>query len=723
MFKRPTFFRRRYLRTYRNVNKPTAKRVAITSALLGIVLAWSNSSLVWATDAGKPPVSPIRIERGHPWRPPFGLQRVGRPPVAVVQLPHDAKTAGEYALAAYRGDEQIGRWVLPPANNPPAAHRVALPSWPTELVLSVRTSPQAEPDVLARKGVEPPAFEAEAVAQPETIVNPVDLGTVLVPADWLLLAGGQWAEVDVAAISYARAIPQGQVVAWFDSAPQQKVSAPIRLAQGRRAEAHLRLPPGKSEAERDRLHVSIVEAGGAPLWQKTTPTMRVAHPPRWPRFGATRTKLRFDPPISIRKADGTFTSMPYKEGWAPDLTDVVVSLPNGSRFVFWRGSSYVPFWAGRYNTGLSYEWAENLAPPADRTDCVEPLMDKQLRYGRVQVVESTAARVHVRWSYQSCDFHYKVWGDSAVEDFYFYPDGFGTRVLTLQSSPGADYELSEFIILAPQAAYPLAVLPSHLVDAIFLDGKKREIVFPCLAGSQAEVRQSRDMPAIYRVRLNNKERLAAVYFNPRDRRFPPVIFGPFYDHGQLVTPAYWGSHWPLARGNATGNAIDQRIALTPSHNSLMSWAHVRPQPVWSVTRPSVDTLGRSRPMSHRRWVWLIGMSADDDGRLLEWAGSFGRPPVLTVEGGRMDSVPYSPQRRAHRLVVEKRAVAITIQPTACCVNPVFELEKAPPVLARIQLAGRPLKPREYAWDGHTLWLDATIRQKTLLRLEFADRDK
>jgi len=36
-------------------------------------------------------------------------------------------------------------------------------------------------------------------------------------------------------------------------------------------------------------------------------------------------------------------------------------------------------------------------------------MDKELRYGRVQVLESTTARVHVRWTYQSTDFLYQVW--------------------------------------------------------------------------------------------------------------------------------------------------------------------------------------------------------------------------------------------------------------------------------------------------------------------------
>ena len=39
-----------------------------------------------------------------------------------------------------------------------------------------------------------------------------------------------------------------------------------------------------------------------------------------------------------------------------------------------------------------------------------------------------------------------------------------------------------------------------------------------------------------------------------------------------MTPCYWGSHWPLARGNSTGNKIDDRIAFTPCHNSVMSWA-------------------------------------------------------------------------------------------------------------------------------------------------------
>lgn len=196
--------------------------------------------------------------------------------------------------------------------------------------------------------------------------------------------------------------------------------------------------------------------------------------------GAVETRLRYDAPISVRHpATGTFSSLPYKDAWDSKLNDVVVALPNGSRFVFWRGSSYIPFWASLHNIGLWCEWAEMIDPwPPDRTDCIEPLMDKELRYGRVEIVEATAARVHIRWTYQSTDLLYKVWGDQSVEDYYFYPDGFGTRVLTLKRDPARNYELSEFILITPQETCPLSFVPRQPIDILFADGEARRVSFP-----------------------------------------------------------------------------------------------------------------------------------------------------------------------------------------------------------------------------------------------------
>lgn len=562
-------------------------------------------------------------------------------------------------------------------------------------------------------------FEADALPHTETTVNPVDLGAILVPDGWLLLGPGQAASVDVAAISRRGDEQDARLRVWFSSEPAKAVSTRFPLPNHERVQRRVPLPRAPRKLEREVLHVAIERANGVVLWQKKIPAMLVSKPPRWPRFGATATKLRYDAPISVRNNDGTFSTMDYATAWNPQLQDVLVSLPNGTRFVFWRGSCYVPFWAGRHNTGLSYEWAET-TPPADGfTDSVEPLMDKELRYGRVEIVESTAARVHVRWRYQSCDFKYKVWGDSAVEDFYFYPDGFGTRVLTLQSALDGNYELSEFIILTPQDAYPFSVLPTNIVDILFLDGEKRQITFPYVAARQKAKMQSRDLPAVFRVRLHQDDPMTAIYFHPEDRLLPPVVYGAFQDAGRVVTPCYWGSHWPLARGQTTGGAINDRIHATPAHNSVMTWANQRPPPLRDARLEAVDTLGRSKPMRVQTWAWLIGLSDETDERVLTWARSYSSPPTLELSGARLDSEPFAPERRAIRLVAEAPTVTLKLRPAGVCVNPVFEIRNAPSRLSRVVLNGSSLSRDNWAWDGKTLWLNMTLNEPATLRLAFS----
>jgi hypothetical protein len=563
------------------------------------------------------------------------------------------------------------------------------------------------------------AFEADAIAHSLTPSNPVDLGTLLVPEGWLLLGPGQTAQLDVAAISRRGDEPNARVRVWFASEPTRAVVTPFALANQTRVQRQVQMPRPPSKGDRDRLHVVIETSGNAqPLWQKSIPVMIVRIPPHWPTFGATATKLRYDASISVRHEDRSFSTLDYSKGWDPSLQDVVVSLPNGTRFVFWRGSCYVPFWAGSHNTCLSYEWAETLPPKDGYADCVEPLMDKELRYGRVEIVESTAARVHVRWTYQSCDFKYKVWGDSAVEDFYFYPDGFGTRVLTLQSALDSNYELSEFIILTPQDAYPFSVLPEDLVKIIFLDGESRTINFPYHAASQGEKMKSRDLPCVYRVKIHKNDPRTAIYFNAEDRKLPPAVFGPFKDSGVVVTPCYWGSHWPLARGQTTGGAINDRIHATPAHNSVMSWTMQRPPALREEVLRAPDTLGHSRPMRVQTWAWLIGLSDADDSQVLDWAKSFSAPPSVQVSGARLEPVSFAPERRAIRLIAESSTTTLTLTPSEVCVNPVFEIRNAPSKLLRVSLNGSPLSSSSCAWDGKTLWLNATLRGSSTLKLEW-----
>jgi hypothetical protein len=664
----------------------------------------------------------IKLDAEHPWRPPFGLERIGGPVSIVI----DAAARPEpdtYAVTAFWKGKNVGRQTIAFPDKGPYSARVAIDGAPSvdEIVLTAQKPNGPSPLELARQSVRLPDFEADATARADRTVNPVDLGTILVPSGWLLLGPGQTARLELAVLSRARDLPRAKIKGWYASTPEQVVISTIDLRAGTRAQLEIALSEPKQMRDRDELSIAFEDESGQALWRKTIPVMLVREPPRHPPFGATYERLRYDAPISVRQPGmGTFSTLSYAKGWKPELRDVVIWLPNGGRFVFWRGSSFIPFWAGPNNTGACYEWAEIVSQPAGAVDCVEPLMDKELRYGSVEIVESTMARVHVRWTYQSTDFEYKVWGDQAVEDYYFYPDGFGTRVVNLKADPQNDYELCEFIILTPQGAYPLDVLAENPVDALYLSGRVHQVRLPgplSKAGESAAKLPGGE-PALYRVRLSKRDALAAICFSTQEIADPPFVFGPFFDSGLLVTPCYWGSHWPLARGNSTGNKIDDRIAFTPCHNSVMSWGNRRPEPLETAKRITLDGLGRSRLMTFRRWAWLIGMTELGDDQLLELARSYAQPPAIEVRGGSLDFQGYSPETRAIRVAVSEPEVRLMLKPSKPCVNPVFELVSAPRGGIKVSLANDNLPERRYAWDGHTLWLDATVKAPTELRVSF-----
>ena len=144
------------------------------------------------------------------------------------------------------------------------------------------------------------------------------------------------------------------------------------------------------------------------------------------------------------------------------------------------------------------------------------------------------------------------------------------------------------------------------------------------------------MPAVYRLRLAKDEKLSAIYFNPErnevaaDRVCAVLRWRPD-GHALLL-----GEPLAAGAGNSTGRTIDDRIQFTPTHNSVMSWAGTRPAPLSTSELVTLDTLGRSRLMTVRRWAWLIGMSDAADARLVDWAESFATPPSLDLQGARLD---------------------------------------------------------------------------------------
>lgn len=670
--------------------------------------AYNVSSVVQAGDIR------FQVRPAHAWLPPFGLDRVGKGTEAVITVSSKIPAGRSIQLVTFLNNQEVEKKEIPIPDTIPFTFRQIIGENADLAVLYLHGS-DGDPVVIAKQAVVQQPFEFEAVVQPDSVINPVDLGTILVPADWLLLAGGQKAKLSVAGISRRKDVRDARVKAWYASSPQKKVTRPLSLKQGGTTRQQLLLDGCSGTLEKDILHVVVEGRDGRELWRKKVNVMITPKPEAVPQFAAVSTKLRYDAGV-LNIVDGKREHYDYYKAWKPELNDVVVFLPNGSRWVFWRGASYIPIWASRYNTGLSYEWAERISPNEGFRDCPEPLMDKELRYGRVRIVESTPARIHVRWDYQSCDFNYKANGDYAHEDYYFYPDGMGTRALTLTSIPEAEYEVAEFILLASQAAIPMQVLPKTPVDVISLKtGKKVSLSLP---EEDISWRQQPD-PLIYRIRLHQNESMSAFSFNP-NLFIKPTAFKPFVDSGLVVTPAYWGGHWPLSRGFNTAYKIDESLWAGPSHNSLMTWQTNRPKAIKCKQLQTKNALGEMKTMREDTWVWLIGMTDATDDELLYMAKNFSQPATLEIEGAKEDEESYSSERRAFCLIVERNDVKVKINPVEWCVNPVFELKNAPKNLNHIKLGGEVLAANQYAWDGNTLWIKARFNQPQIVDLEFSE---
>ena len=145
-----------------------------------------------------------------------------------------------------------------------------------------------------------------------------------------------------------------------------------------------------------------------------------AGPPDAQGFGAAYKKLRFSP-----EWDGL-----WRVG---DHADIVVSFDDRpNRFVFWRGTNYLPSLVTR--PGPKGIWVNDQGPENYTNQCFEHMSDKMCRYSHVRLIENTDARVVVHWRNASVSISYEWlqldkagWGLWTDEYWYIYPDAVSVR--------------------------------------------------------------------------------------------------------------------------------------------------------------------------------------------------------------------------------------------------------------------------------------------------------
>ena len=181
-------------------------------------LAGSLLSARGGDQPAKPPSFKISMDPGHLWRPPFGLDRIGRPVGIKVEAASPPEPANYFITAFSNGKAGPSFPVAFPAL-PPFGVRVTLERDADEVVLFRDRKPPDKPVELARQPIHFPDLEADAIARPDVVINPVDLGTILVPTGWLLLGPGQTATLETAAVSRTHDFPRARLSAHFESVP------------------------------------------------------------------------------------------------------------------------------------------------------------------------------------------------------------------------------------------------------------------------------------------------------------------------------------------------------------------------------------------------------------------------------------------------------------------------------------------------------------------------
>jgi len=337
------------------------------------------------------------------------------------------------------------------------------------------------------------------------------------------------------------------------------------------------------------------------------------------RFGAYYTHLKFSDTWDY----------PWRVG---PYSDVVVRFDEaGYKFVFWRGTSYIPCWVTENGIWYTNEFNETWGD--DVLGCAEPMSDKQTKHSNVRIIESNDARVKVHWRYALVDNRGVIaktdsitgWGDWSDEYYTIYPDGIGLRKIHLWSSaPTKPHQFQEAIILNPPGTHPEDNIN---VDAITMMNMKGETHTYSWADGAPE---SIDQPENFNMQFINLKSKAIPFIIVNERK-PSVTRrqnidpdGPWLRpySGEIIKEHSifpWWNHWPVAQIPSDGRWASEpdRVSHTSLSNDL-EWGeleltdrtHVRVMMHGLIDKPKEEIVALAKS-----WLYPPEMEIESDGFL------------------------------------------------------------------------------------------------------------
>ena len=339
-----------------------------------------------------------------------------------------------------------------------------------------------------------------------------------------------------------------------------------------------------------------------------------------------------------------YASLKYSPSWdrmrrIGSDSDVVVRFDKSAmRLVFWQGTNYIPAWVTEDGKWYTDEFLETWGPGCGGAGDCEPMSDKQSRYSRVSVLQSSDARAVIHWRYALAEArNYEGahpdlrsgWFDWADEYWTVYPDGVAVRKQVLWSSSlDAPHEWQETIVINGPGQRPEDNIEADALTLENMAGEtstyhwepKTDQTFTYPKGPAKLDRPSNANIQI--VHLKSSQ-------NPFQIVWPRKVSFDTYNGEQSYSMFEWWNHWPVAQVGSSG-----RPAIAADRASHTSLSHI----YWEPFARSPDSMTK---------LLLCGLTGRDSTGLLLLAKSWLSPPDAILLPGALASIEYDPAQRAY----------------------------------------------------------------------------
>jgi len=331
-----------------------------------------------------------------------------------------------------------------------------------------------------------------------------------------------------------------------------------------------------------------------------------------------------------------YTKLAYTPEWdklwpVSDITDVVVRFDDKEpRFVFWRGTSYIPCWASFKGAWFTNEYFERRGGAKSGTiSMVEPMSDKQCRYSAIRIIENNEARVVIHWRYAPTDLDYNQafvdkdtqWGDWADEIYIIYPDAVSIRQATLHTSALDEWiEYQESIVVNQPGTFPEDNIGFDAVTLLNLTGESK--IYKWTEEGGPGLKNPPEGFCIQRVNFKSE-------YKPFTMVYPEAVSIDSYGgHAPGSHFNFW-NHWPVSQTKSDTKVAES--AVRPSHSSL---SHLK----WKAYAEDKDS---------RTWIMMHGMTNSGNDQLVALAKSWIHPPQLKINNDTFRNEGYDPSQRAY----------------------------------------------------------------------------